>query len=80
MAQSVERFTRNEQVGSSNLPISSKKPSRFDLVFYFIKISFYFKINQLNREDSLPKSKACQSQIFVIVGIVFDDILSIIFC
>lgn len=28
MAQQVERFTRNEQVGGSNPPTSSKRPKR----------------------------------------------------
>lgn len=35
MAQQVERFTRNEQVGGSNPPTSSKRPRRFVSVFSF---------------------------------------------
>ena len=34
MAQQVERFTRNEQVGGSNPPTSSKRPRLFVSVFF----------------------------------------------
>lgn len=41
MAQQVERFTRNEQVGGSNPPTSSKRPRRFVSVFSFPYFSLF---------------------------------------
>lgn len=47
MAQQVERFTRNEQVGGSNPPTSSKRPKRdkrsglFRFLFFFTLAPFF---------------------------------------
>lgn len=38
MAQQVERFTRNEQVGGSNPPTSSKRPKRDKRLGFFISL------------------------------------------
>ncbi len=38
MAQQVERFTRNEQVGGSNPPTSSKRPKRNKRLGFFISL------------------------------------------
>ncbi len=40
MAQQVERFTRNEQVGGSNPPTSSKRPKR-DKRFGLFRFLFF---------------------------------------
>ena len=48
MAQQVERFTRNEQVGGSNPPTSSKRPKRdkrlglFRFLIFFHPRSLFF--------------------------------------
>lgn len=51
MAQQVERFTRNEQVGGSNPPTSSKRPKRDKrlglfhfLIFRFSDISSFIPL------------------------------------
>lgn len=47
MAQQVERFTRNEQVGGSNPPTSSKRPKRdkrsglFRFLIFFTRAPFF---------------------------------------
>lgn len=47
MAQQVERFTRNEQVGGSNPPTSSKRPKRdkrlglFRFLFFSPALPFF---------------------------------------
>lgn len=55
MAQQVERFTRNEQVGGSNPPTSSKRPKRdkrfglFRFLFFHPRylFSFFFRSQSL---------------------------------
>ena len=57
MAQQVERFTRNEQVGGSNPPTSSKRPKRdkrsglFRCCFLIYKLAhnarFYVRIKRI---------------------------------
>ena len=44
MAQSVERFTRNEQVISSNLITSSKNKNVFSDVLFLLKIEPHFRL------------------------------------
>lgn len=53
MAQQVERFTRNEQVGGSNPPTSSKRPRRFVSVFSFPYFPAYSIFPRLFRSQPL---------------------------
>ena len=55
MAQQVERFTRNEQVGGSNPPTSSKRPKRdkrlglFRFLFFSPALPFSLVYSAHNR-------------------------------
>lgn len=56
MAQQVERFTRNEQVGGSNPPTSSKRPKRDKrlglfrfLIFFSPALPFFLVYSAHNR-------------------------------
>lgn len=69
MAQQVERFTRNEQVGGSNPPTSSKRPKR-DKRSGLFRFLFFFCKNSVNL-CHFPTLAIFSSLFFKNVGLTF---------